>query len=60
MCFFCNVNLLVSLHGIYKDLTMNFVQLTQQIKQTHDALQSYAAKTINVGLTVQNDIIITI
>jgi hypothetical protein len=27
-------------------------QLTQYIKQTHDALQSHAAKAINVGLTV--------
>jgi predicted nuclease of restriction endonuclease-like (RecB) superfamily len=33
---------------------MNFVQLTQHIKQTHDALQSYAAKAINVGLTIRN------
>jgi predicted nuclease of restriction endonuclease-like (RecB) superfamily len=33
---------------------MNFVQLTQHIKQTHDALQAYAAKAINVGLTMRN------
>ena len=33
---------------------MNFIQLTQHIKQTHDALQTYAAKAINVGLTMRN------
>jgi len=33
---------------------MNFTQLTQQIKQTHDALQVYAIKAINVGLTMRN------
>ena len=33
---------------------MNFLQLTQNIKQTHDALQTYAARAINVGLTMRN------
>jgi hypothetical protein len=33
---------------------MNFTQLTQHIKQTHDALQFYAAKAINIGLTARN------
>jgi predicted nuclease of restriction endonuclease-like (RecB) superfamily len=33
---------------------MNFIQLTQHIKQTHETLQSYAAKAINTGLTVRN------
>ena len=33
---------------------MNFAQLTQHIKQTHDALQVYAAKAINIGLTMRN------
>ena len=33
---------------------MNFVQLTQQIRQTHESLQLYAAKAINVGLTMRN------
>jgi len=33
---------------------MNFLQLTQHIRQTHDVLQSYAAKAINVGLTLRN------
>lgn len=33
---------------------MIFEQLTQQIKQTHDALQCYAAKAINASLTVRN------
>ena len=33
---------------------MNFVQLTDHIKQTHDALQTYAVKAINVGLTMRN------
>jgi predicted nuclease of restriction endonuclease-like (RecB) superfamily len=33
---------------------MNFGQLTQHIKQTHDALQSYAVKAINIGLTLRN------
>ena len=33
---------------------MNFIQLTQHIRQTHDALQTYAAKAINVGLTMRN------
>ena len=35
-------------------LKMNFAQLTQQMKQTHDALQVYAAKAINIGLTMRN------
>lgn len=33
---------------------MNFGQLTQQIKLTHETLQSYAVKAINVGLTLRN------
>ncbi|MCL2652004.1 MAG: PDDEXK nuclease domain-containing protein [Candidatus Azobacteroides sp.] len=33
---------------------MNFNQLTQQIRQTHEALQSYAVKAINIGLTIRN------
>ena len=33
---------------------MNFTQLTQHIKQTHEALQTYAAKAINIGLTIRN------
>lgn len=33
---------------------MNFGQLTQHIKQTHDALQSYAVRAINIGLTLRN------
>ena len=36
---------------------MNFKGLTQQIKQTHEALQSYAAKAINIGLTLRNYLI---
>ena len=36
---------------------MNFTELTQQIKQTHDALQSYAVKAINTGLTLRNYLI---
>jgi len=36
---------------------MNFIQLTQHIKQTHEALQSYAAKAINIGLTLRNYLI---
>ena len=33
---------------------MNFNQLTNQIKHTHETLQSYAMKAINIGLTVRN------
>jgi len=33
---------------------MKFNQLTQQIKHTHETLQSYAVKAINIGLTVRN------
>jgi hypothetical protein len=36
---------------------MNFTELTQHIKQTHDALQSYAVKAINIGLTLRNYLI---
>jgi hypothetical protein len=36
---------------------MNFIQLTQHIKQTHEVLQSYAAKSINLGLTLRNYLI---
>ena len=36
---------------------MDFIQLTQHIKQTHDALKSYAAKAINIGLTLRNYLI---
>ncbi|MDR0565699.1 MAG: DUF1016 N-terminal domain-containing protein, partial [Prevotellaceae bacterium] len=33
---------------------MDFKQLTQHIRQTHDALQAYAVKAINIGLTLRN------
>ncbi|MDL2228368.1 DUF1016 N-terminal domain-containing protein [Odoribacter sp. OttesenSCG-928-L07] len=33
---------------------MNFGQLTQQITLTHGALQGYAVKAINIGLTLRN------
>jgi predicted nuclease of restriction endonuclease-like (RecB) superfamily len=33
---------------------MDFKQLTQYIRQTHDALQTYALKAINIGLTLRN------
>jgi predicted nuclease of restriction endonuclease-like (RecB) superfamily len=36
---------------------MNFTELTKHIWQTHDALQSYAAKAINIGLTLRNYLI---
>jgi hypothetical protein len=53
MYFFCDDNLFRTFAPNFnKDLTMNFVRLIQHIKQRHDALQSYLAKAINVGLTV--------
>ena len=33
---------------------MDFKQLTQHIRQAHDALQAYAVKAINIGLTLRN------
>ena len=35
----------------------NFIELTQHITQTHDTLQNYAAKAINIGLTLRNYLI---
>jgi hypothetical protein len=34
--------------------------MTQHIKQMHDALQSYTAKVINVGLTIYSQILGTL
>jgi hypothetical protein len=39
---------------------MNFVQLTQHIKQMHDALQGYVAQAVNVGLTVYSQFLWTL
>lgn len=33
---------------------MNLDQLTRRIQQTHEALQNYAVKAINIGLTLRN------
>lgn len=33
---------------------MNLDQLTKRIQQTHEALQNYAVKAINIGLTLRN------
>jgi uncharacterized iron-regulated protein len=39
---------------------MNFVRLTQHIKQRHDELQGYVAKAVNVGLTVYSQFLWTL